>query len=962
MFIAMLPALAGAPHRKVVENSRTQCDTFVFRFVPERVAFYRYRIYRYNVYNHPEIERFEANIERYRSQLEDGTVKIKVEGRCSDGKTVASIRSNHVKSEMILHSGLKESHFYTVNHDHVESAPTDVVVVTIPAWTADLPVDKKNASAKAAASSPIPPVTPDKKGSGVSAAVPATPNKKSDAAPPAAVPATQDKKSDAAPPAAVPAAQDKKSNAAPSAAVPVAQDTKSDAAPPAAVPVAQDTKSDAAPPAAVPATQDKKSDAGQSSDVSVVPEKSNMGKMTDAGVAKRGKPVLSMTGELIDENNKPMEGVNIYMKNPMTGTSSNAEGRFTFNFPEGFTDQYLYFSSIGYHTDSIWLTNNPDSMRWRGENDPLRIRMRPDIQMMSEITVTPDALTDSVSKPVLNVRSRPRISTKTILNRAYSRIPENYPNTPVHYDVFYREANKTPDGKYVAVAEAMLDVYKNSYDKPKDKGQVKIAKSRKSIIPLYDSIVYMHFYGGAFAFIAKDHVLVRSKVIDPASYDQFRYTQEEMTRFDGRDIYVIGFTDKKNGIYGKLYIEADKYAYVRMEINTSRTIPDDGLDRSNISEAVQYIPYKDGKWHLNQIKYTDRKKIYSTGMEFDSSVEHVAVQINTKNSVQPIPKNQRLSYRDPFYMMAKNYNPNYWKGDNVLQQDSALQQTLESLHSTEDIDKVMASGYDKTEVAGLIAQIKENREKNLIVTKHDAKTNQMKKQFDWKQFHRKIYGGLGVHYQGVTTQSGTYSFAYPASGNGISFNKERKAQSLQYGLDLLLGVNLTDKWSVFWTGTGNPLVSDIKIPNNKIGAEYRINLKERGDPLYIAFSAAFGWGEYYADFGTMDNTAGTFNANGTEIDAARVNIRGGVRQTVLSPGISLMGKINRIFEIELYARYNQPVREQLVTRIKEKEGFFLVRKKAFISDYIRATSSDGNSVSRYVSVTPFQMGIILKLR
>lgn len=906
-FISTLPANAGVYISDTIRTVPKTSDTLVFRFVPEQQIFYRYRIYRYRIYNHPEIERLKKSIDRYREDIEKGRAFIKVEGTCSDNNTIAKIRSNHVKSEMIINSGLNESHFYTVNHAHVTKGTTDFVVVTVPVWASEIQLEEKTPGASA---SPTPPSTQ-------------------------ADVTSQDK----------PIQQvtgkitDERERPLENINVYMKNPLKG-------------TFSDGEGGFTFDLPQDfQEQYLYFASD----------GKLTDSLWLKKtdnllqvrlriaDKSLRNVTGKIIDENDQPLAEVNVYTRNPMRGTYSNSEGSFTFTFPQNFQEQYLYFSSMGTKTDSVWLT---------GADTLLQIRLKKDIQ--------PESITASADSAFRTGRDtmavRPKLNTKVLMNRAYDRILENYPDKPARYDVFYRETNKTTDGKYVAVAEAMLEVYKNSYNKPKDKGQVRIEKSRKSIIPLYDSIVYMHFYGGAFAFINKDHVLVRAKVINPAHYNDFKFTQEKMTRFDGRDIYVVDFIDKKEDIQGKLYIEADSYAYVRIEINTARTIHDDGFDRSKIAETVQYIPHKDGKWYLNQVRYTDQKKIYSTGMVFDNSIEHVAVRTDTGNSVKPIPKKQRLSYLDPFYMMAENYRPDYWEGYNVLQQDSALKKTFESLHKSEDIDQVMTGGYDKAEVDELLEQIRENKGKNLIVAKRDEKTNRIKRQFEWKQFHKKLYGGAGIHYQGITTSQGNYAFDYPVSGSTFSFQQDRTTQKLQYGLDILLGIHLTDKWNIFWSGAGNPLAKKLKIANHQIGAEFRIPLKE-GTPLYLGFSAALGWGRYYADFGTINNSWGTFTAEGKTIDAARLNIRSGIKQISLSPGISLTGKINDLFEIELYAEYRQPVTQQTVNRIREKDGFFLTRKQVTVgADYMRVSSNDGSQLKKYVDIVPLQVGVLLRFR
>ncbi|MDR3094226.1 MAG: carboxypeptidase-like regulatory domain-containing protein [Bacteroidales bacterium] len=385
--------------------------------------------------------------------------------------------------------------------------------------------------------------------------------------------------------------------------------------------------------------------------------------------AQTPPPAVSVTGIIFDEEGEPLPGVNVYVKNPMRGTSTNGDGQFTFHFPKNYQAQYLYLSSIGYHTDSVWLDD---------KRAMLDISLKPDVLTMDEVVVT------SQVKPESEI---------SILRKAFDRILANYPTNPVNYSVFYRETTKMMDGQYAAVAEAMLDIFKNSYNKPKDRGQIKIEKSRKNIIPQYDSIVFMYFYGGPYAFIAKDYVLTRAKLINPAHFNQFRYKKAGMTRFEGQDVYIIDFSSSKNDINGRLFINKADYAYVRIEIKTAQTIQDNGFDRSHISEAIQYIPHQ-GKWHLHQIKYTEYKHIHSSGIIFDCSLEHLTVQIKT-DSVKTIPSRQRLLYNNPFYEMAKDYDPKYWDGYNIIQQDESLQEVLESLHSIEEINKAMTKQFDR---------------------------------------------------------------------------------------------------------------------------------------------------------------------------------------------------------------------------------------------------------------------------
>ncbi len=63
----------------------------------------------------------------------------------------------------------------------------------------------------------------------------------------------------------------------------------------------------------------------------------------------------NVTGRLTDEENgKPMSGVSVTVKGTTTGTSTNAEGRFSITAPANGT---LIFSFVGYGTKEVQINN-----------------------------------------------------------------------------------------------------------------------------------------------------------------------------------------------------------------------------------------------------------------------------------------------------------------------------------------------------------------------------------------------------------------------------------------------------------------------------------------------------------------------------------------------------------------------------------------------------------------------------
>ena len=108
--VLLLPALPA------VAQDRTD-TTYVFRFVPTDDMFYVPY-----AGNGEELERLKRCVETYWTDIDEGRIRIRVDGYCnSEGSRTmnletAKLRSNRIKSELILKEGLEEECFVTKNH------------------------------------------------------------------------------------------------------------------------------------------------------------------------------------------------------------------------------------------------------------------------------------------------------------------------------------------------------------------------------------------------------------------------------------------------------------------------------------------------------------------------------------------------------------------------------------------------------------------------------------------------------------------------------------------------------------------------------------------------------------------------------------------------------------------------------------------------------------------------------
>lgn len=107
-------------------------SVYEFRFVPKKDMFF----IPYGE-NYAELQRLATLIDQYREAITDGKIPVYVDGYCNslpgeaENLNVAKLRSNRMKSELILHEGMKEESFVT--HNYAEKGDWVVVRIPVPA-------------------------------------------------------------------------------------------------------------------------------------------------------------------------------------------------------------------------------------------------------------------------------------------------------------------------------------------------------------------------------------------------------------------------------------------------------------------------------------------------------------------------------------------------------------------------------------------------------------------------------------------------------------------------------------------------------------------------------------------------------------------------------------------------------------------------------------------------------------
>jgi hypothetical protein len=263
---------------------------------------------------------------------------------------------------------------------------------------------------------------------------------------------------------------------------------------------------------------------------------------------------------------------------------------------------------------------------------------------------------------------------------------------------FYRETIKQ-NRNYVAVAEAVLDVYKSSYSSMVDNDRVKIYKGRKSEdVKKMDTLMFK-LQGGPRTSFLLDVVKNPGEILSEDYFGNYNYTFAGFAIIDGRNNYVIVFDQKENvdlPLYkGKIFLDTKNLAFARIEFSYSDkalVIADNELVRKkpmdlkvDVLAANYLINYRvlDEKWYLNHVrselvfKCIWKKKRYNS--TYTAALEMAVTDRNTTNINKAKYKDQ-TKMTDIFADQVNNdKDGNYWGEYNTIKPEESIESVINKL-------------------------------------------------------------------------------------------------------------------------------------------------------------------------------------------------------------------------------------------------------------------------------------------
>lgn len=378
---------------------------------------------------------------------------------------------------------------------------------------------------------------------------------------------------------------------------------------------------------------------------------------------------ITISGRVVDAATKePLPFASIWIKGKTIGTITNAQGDFDFHIPAELKNESLVISMLGYKDFEAVVSSISG-------NEPLSVSLEESLTLLNEFVVR-DSLTGG-----------------DILQRALSRIEENYPMKPFLMEGFYRDIKKV-GGTYISLLEAAVEIYDESYKRPRNQHKL---REGVRLLEVRKSVGYENKFTG---FFDQDNLLEDLLLHNTIRYRQIE-DREEMyavmkkerdSYYNGNEIYVISYT----GDYLlKIFIDKSDYSIIHLEfeMDGSDEIPGRKKNMSSRFTGIKKtIDFKRiaGKMYLNYITVTSKVDwfdINTNEVKFNTELsQQLLINHVIPDTEDEISSVQKMSNYGLQYQQG-SYNKKFWSKYNVIKDTPLDQKIVQDLEKAGPLDK-----------------------------------------------------------------------------------------------------------------------------------------------------------------------------------------------------------------------------------------------------------------------------------
>jgi hypothetical protein len=285
-----------------------------------------------------------------------------------------------------------------------------------------------------------------------------------------------------------------------------------------------------------------------------------------------------------------------------------------------------------------------------------------------------------------------------LVRDAIEKIAINNSPNPNLLTGFYRETIKKKRN-YINISEAIVNIYKTSYQEHITRDRVQVYKGRQLLSPKRGDTLIVKLQGGPNLSIYLDLVKNRESILDPESLSDYKFRIERSIMIDERPHYVISFEPQVilpyPLMYGRLYIDEQNLAFSRAEFSLSMD------DRNKATQAIlrkkpfnlrfkpeeinYLVTYKqqNGCSYLNYIrseinfKCDWKRRLFSTNY---SVVSEMVVTDRKERDIAHIPS--KLIFSDRYSLSDKVnnfYDEDFWENYNIIAPTESLEAAVNKL-------------------------------------------------------------------------------------------------------------------------------------------------------------------------------------------------------------------------------------------------------------------------------------------
>ncbi len=373
---------------------------------------------------------------------------------------------------------------------------------------------------------------------------------------------------------------------------------------------------------------------------------------------------INFNGKVTDEHDTPLLSVTIRLQKAGIGTISNQSGFFKLNLPEGYGQDTVLFSSIGYALKKIAVS----------EFSPGKINF-------VQLAIKAEILQGVIVKPV---------DPLAIIQAAIKNIPANYLNTAHITHGFYR-MNTKKGNEHLSLSEAAFDILNYGYasSKGSDFNLIKnrYIKDEKGMYDLYYGVSPDQLYE---ADIIKE--ISSSDLLNKNGLKNHRFRLLKTIQYNNADTYVISFDQKDNikeSLYtGKLYIDVESLAFVAVDYRRSEK----GIQYAKVGNASMralmklmgvsvainsesnFVSYQklNDKWLLSNVKNNTLLHCKSNRKFYDFpakiQLDYVVTGIDIANILSFNAK-ETLGSKKLIEFQNTDAQADFWKDYNIILSD-----------------------------------------------------------------------------------------------------------------------------------------------------------------------------------------------------------------------------------------------------------------------------------------------------